>query len=71
MPNMDGLTVLKKLRTELKLKDLPILVLTASGDESSTRTAFEAGATDYLTKPFTIPQLTTRVTTCFARSPKN
>jgi phosphoribosyl 1,2-cyclic phosphodiesterase/CheY-like chemotaxis protein len=53
MPRMDGLTV---------------LVLTASGDEGNTRAAFEAGATDYLTKPFTIPQLMTRVTTCFARA---
>ena len=67
MPNVDGLTVLKKIRTELNLPDLPVLVLTASGDESTTRSAFEAGATDYLTKPFTIPQLTTRVATCLAR----
>src|ERR1700712_2581129 len=68
MPKMDGLTVLKKLREDLKLANLPVLVLTASGDEQSTRGAFEAGASDYLVKPFTIPQLTTRVTTCFARS---
>jgi len=68
MPNMDGLTVLKKLRLDMQLSTLPVLVLTASGDEESTRAAFEAGATDYLTKPFTIPQLTTRVTNCFARA---
>jgi CheY-like chemotaxis protein len=67
MPVLDGLTVLKRLRANPRLSELPILVLTASGDESSTRVAFEAGATDYLTKPFTIPQLTTRVTTCFSR----
>jgi len=68
MPNMDGLTVLKRLRADASLAELPVLVLTASGDEGSTRVAFEMGATDYLTKPFTIPQLTTRVTTCLARS---
>jgi CheY-like chemotaxis protein/phosphoribosyl 1,2-cyclic phosphodiesterase len=67
MPVMDGLSVLKQLRQDMNLSSLPVLVLTASGDEESTRAAFEAGATDYLTKPFTIPQLTTRVTTCFAR----
>ena len=67
MPNLDGLAVLHHLRNEMALHDLPILVLTASGDETNTRAAFEAGATDYLTKPFTIPQLTTRVATCFAR----
>jgi CheY-like chemotaxis protein/phosphoribosyl 1,2-cyclic phosphodiesterase len=68
MPKMDGLTVLNRLRGEMNLPGLPVLVLTASGDESNTRAAFEAGATDYLTKPFTIPQLMTRVTTCFARA---
>ena len=67
MPKMDGLTVLKKLREDLELANLPVLVLTASGDEQSTRGAFEAGASDYLVKPFTIPQLTTRITTCLAR----
>ncbi|RXH58936.1 response regulator [Granulicella sibirica] len=67
MPNMDGLTVLKRLRADTATDALPVLVLTAAGDEGSTRAAFEAGATDYLTKPFTIPQLTTRVTTCLAR----
>ena len=65
MPRMDGLTVLNRLRMEMNLPALPVLVLTASGDEGNTRAAFEAGATDYLTKPFTIPQLMTRVTTCF------
>jgi CheY-like chemotaxis protein/phosphoribosyl 1,2-cyclic phosphodiesterase len=68
MPNMDGLAVLKHLRADASFADLPVLVLTGSGDEGSTRNAFEEGATDYLTKPFTIPQLTTRVTTCLARS---
>ena len=67
LPNMDGLTVLRRLRANPSSSELPVLVLTAAGDESSTRAAFEAGATDYLTKPFTIPQLTTRVTTCVAR----
>ena len=70
MPVMDGLTVLRRLRADTRLTDMPVLVLTASGDEGSTRGAFEAGATDYLTKPFTIPQLATRVTTCFARMTK-
>jgi phosphoribosyl 1,2-cyclic phosphodiesterase/CheY-like chemotaxis protein len=67
MPHLGGIGVLKKLRSDPGLSGLPVLVMTASGNESSTRAAFEAGATDFLTKPFTIPQLTTRVTTCFAR----
>jgi DNA-binding response OmpR family regulator len=67
MPHLGGMAVLKRLRSDPRLSDLPVLVLTVSGDESSIRTAFEAGATDFLTKPFTIPQLNTRVTTCFSR----
>jgi CheY-like chemotaxis protein len=67
MPNLGGMEVLKKVRADASLSNLPILVLTVSGNEASTRAAFEAGATDFLTKPFTIPQLNTRVATCFAR----
>jgi CheY-like chemotaxis protein len=67
MPNLGGIEVLKKLRADPGLSHLPVLVLTVSGNETSTRAAFEAGATDFLTKPFTIPQLNTRVATCFAR----
>ncbi len=67
MPNLGGMAVLKRLRADPALSNLPVLVLTVSGNESSTRAAFEAGATDFLTKPFTIPQLNTRVATCFAR----
>jgi DNA-binding response OmpR family regulator len=67
MPNLGGMAVLKKLRSDPNLSNLPVLVLTVSGNETSTRAAFEAGATDFLTKPFTIPQLNTRVGTCFAR----
>ena len=67
MPNLGGIAVLKRLRSDPALASLPVLVLTVSGNEASTRAAFEAGATDFLTKPFTIPQLNTRVTTCFAR----
>jgi phosphoribosyl 1,2-cyclic phosphodiesterase/CheY-like chemotaxis protein len=67
MPGLGGASVLNKLRSDPNLASLPVLVLTASANEASTRAAFEAGATDFLTKPFTIPQLTTRVATCFAR----
>jgi DNA-binding response OmpR family regulator len=37
-------------------------------DEPSTRAGFEAGVTDYVTKPFSIPQLTARVRACLART---
>ena len=47
---------------------LLVIVLTALGDEESARTSFQAGATDFLAKPFTPPQLDARVRACFAHA---
>jgi CheY-like chemotaxis protein/phosphoribosyl 1,2-cyclic phosphodiesterase len=68
MKGMDGLEVVKTLRARPATHDLPILMLTAMTDEPSTRAGFEAGVTDYVTKPFSIPQLTARVHACLART---
>ncbi len=68
MPKVDGFGVLSRLRSQPQTLRLPVLILTAQGDENSTRAGFAAGATDYLAKPFTIPQLTSRVRACFARA---
>jgi two-component system phosphate regulon response regulator PhoB len=43
-------------------------MLTAMSDEPSTRAGFESGVTDYLTKPFSVPQLIARVRACLARA---
>jgi CheY-like chemotaxis protein len=68
MAGMDGLAVMKALRAKPDTQRLPVLMLTAMTDEPSTRAGFEAGVTDYVTKPFSIPQLTARVRACLARS---
>jgi CheY-like chemotaxis protein/phosphoribosyl 1,2-cyclic phosphodiesterase len=68
MIGMDGLEVIKTLRAKPATQPLPVLMLTAMTDEPSTRAGFEAGATDYVTKPFSIPQLTSRVRACLART---
>lgn len=68
MTGMDGLEVMKRLRANAKTQKLPVLMLTSMGDEPSTRAGFEAGVTDYVTKPFSIPQLTSRVRACLART---
>ena len=68
MTGMDGLAVMKTLRTKSETQLLPVLMLTAMTDEPSTRAGFEAGVTDYVTKPFSIPQLTARVRACLART---
>jgi two-component system chemotaxis response regulator CheY len=53
MPDMHGLEVLSFVRRHPVLKALPVIVLTTRGDEASRTAALEAGATRYLTKPFT------------------
>ena len=53
MPDMHGLEVLAFVRRHPTLRALPIIVLTTRGDESSRTAALKAGASMYLTKPFT------------------
>ena len=67
MPEQGGLEVLRILRSKPATAALPVVVLTAMDDEDNTRAGFEFGATDYVTKPFTIPQLAARVRACLTR----
>jgi CheY-like chemotaxis protein/phosphoribosyl 1,2-cyclic phosphodiesterase len=68
MPGMDGFEVLRQLRARETGRPLPVIVLTARGDEESARSSFKVGATDFLIKPFSPPQLDVRVRACFAHS---
>ena len=68
MPEQGGLEVLKILRSNPATAALPVVVLTGMDDEVTTRVGFELGATDYLTKPFSVPQLAARVRACLTRS---
>jgi two-component system chemotaxis response regulator CheY len=52
MPDMHGLDVIRFLRSHERYRQLPVIVLTTRGDESSRHAALEAGASVYLTKPF-------------------
>ena len=52
MPDMHGLDVIRFLRAHNQYRDLPVMVLTTRGDDSSRQAALEAGASAYLTKPF-------------------
>src|SRR5687767_9967122 len=56
MPDMHGLEVLQFVRRHPAYRSLPVIVLTTRGDEASRLAAIEAGATVYMTKPFT-PQV--------------
>jgi CheY-like chemotaxis protein/phosphoribosyl 1,2-cyclic phosphodiesterase len=68
MPDMGGLEVLDTLRGRPDSAALPVLILTSMDDEGSTREGFDRGATDYLTKPFSMPQLAARVRSILARA---
>ncbi|MDB4916990.1 MAG: response regulator receiver [Gemmatimonadetes bacterium] len=52
MPDVHGLEVLRFIRGQQSLRELPVVVLTTRGDEDSRSAAATAGATLYLTKPF-------------------
>jgi DNA-binding response OmpR family regulator len=67
MAGMDGMAVMQSLRANPDTRHLPVLMLTAMSDEPSTRAGFDAGVTDYVTKPFSVPQLTSRVRACLTR----
>ena len=68
MPPPGGLAVLESLRSRAETRSLPVIVLTGEGDEESARICFELGATDFLGKPFSLPQLDARIRSSFART---
>ena len=57
MPKMNGFDVCRKLRAEKSFATTPILLLTARGQEVDKKMGLEAGATEYITKPFSPRQL--------------
>lgn len=63
MPNMDGFEVCKIIKQNKRIKDIPIIFLTAKSDDDSIKTAFELGGIDYLTKPFRPIELTSKIRT--------
>lgn len=61
MPNLNGYELCELLRAESEFKDTPIIVVSAMEDISSKNKAREAGASDYVTKPFHIDDLIERM----------
>jgi CheY-like chemotaxis protein len=61
MPEMDGVTMLRHLRDSADYRELPVIMLTASGLDSDARAARAAGVTDFLTKPLHPTDLAARV----------
>jgi two-component system alkaline phosphatase synthesis response regulator PhoP len=61
LPDIDGLTVCKKLRTDKQTRTIPIIILTAKSDEADRVLGLEMGADDYVIKPFSLRELVARV----------
>jgi len=61
LPGMDGLEVCRRLRSNPKFQHIPIIMLTAKGEEIDTVLGLELGADDYMTKPFSPRELLARI----------
>ena len=67
MPRMTGYEACRILKTDPDLKDIPIVFLSAKGQEAEIQQGLEAGAEEYLLKPFAPDQLTSRVKIILAK----
>ena len=68
LPGMDGLLVCQAIRNDPTTAAIPIIVLTARGEEADRVAGLELGADDYVTKPFSPKELTARVTALLRRT---
>lgn len=68
MPEMSGLELLTWFRQQAEFKSIPFIMVTSRGDKNNVVQAIQAGVTDYIGKPFTQEQLTSKVTKALTRS---
>jgi two-component system alkaline phosphatase synthesis response regulator PhoP len=71
LPGVDGLEVCRQMKNNPATADIPIIMLTARGEESDIVAGLELGADDYATKPFSLKVLVTRVHAVLRRSKKD
>ena len=70
LPGDDGLVLLKKLKSSSKTKDIPVIMVTAKGSEYDKVIGLDSGADDYVTKPFGMMELVSRIKAVLRRSGK-
>jgi two-component system, OmpR family, phosphate regulon response regulator PhoB len=68
LPDMSGNEVCRELKASAKTRDIPVLMLTAKGEEIDRVVGFELGAEDYVTKPFSVRELMLRVQALLRRT---
>lgn len=61
MPALDGFEVLRRLKQDPALRGIPVIMLTARGRERDVLAGLGGGAADYVVKPFSLKQLSTRI----------
>ncbi len=67
MPNLDGMEMLKQIRADPNLKDLPVLMVTAEAKKENIIAAAQAGASGYVVKPFTAATLDEKLNKIFEK----
>ena len=68
LPELSGVEICKLIRNKPDIKNIPIIMLTAKGEEEDKVKGLSSGADDYVTKPFSIPELMARVKTNIRRA---
>ena len=70
LPGIDGLELCRMLKADPKVRHIPIVMLTAKGEEADVVAGLELGADDYVTKPFSVKVLVARLRTLLRRKAK-
>jgi two-component system phosphate regulon response regulator PhoB len=68
LPGLSGIELCRRLRTRPETRQLPIIMLTARGEESERVRGLATGADDYIVKPFSVPELSARVRALLRRA---
>ncbi|MGE3063633.1 MAG: response regulator [bacterium] len=68
LPDTDGFEILKSLKSNKKTKHIPVIMLTAKSDETDKVVGLELGADDYVTKPFSMKELSARIKAVLRRN---
>jgi two-component system phosphate regulon response regulator PhoB len=71
LPDLSGIELLRRIRREPRLREIPVIMLTARGEEADRIRGLESGADDYVVKPFSIRELKARINTHLRKQVNN
>jgi DNA-binding response OmpR family regulator len=69
MPGINGFEVLRRLKADVSLRKIPVIMVTAKGHERDVLSGLRGGAIDYVVKPFSLKELSARVESALRRDP--